>query len=167
MPEGSVEYHINIIHRQLSHLQTSPCRADRHSAAGAHDCALPLRRMRPNGGTTTQWHFSEGKTLPRKKTSGCQILACLAGMLEPETFLCSTLGKVWQLTLLTHLQNVKILLSCLTSWPLGQCVNSLLCTVKTYNSSVGRDLIWQQLYWNQTNKNPPVTFSFYWWEGWG
>lgn len=40
MPEGSVEYHITIIHRQVSHLQTLACRADRHSAAGAHDCSF-------------------------------------------------------------------------------------------------------------------------------
>lgn len=70
--------------------------------------------------------------------AGCQILAWLARTNYDAWTAFFTLGK----ELLTQLQNVKILLSCLTCWALGACVNSLLCTVKS--NSVGRHLIWQQ-----------------------
>ncbi len=163
MPEGSVEYHINIIHRQLSHLQTSPCRADRHSAAGAHDCALPLRHLRLNGGTTTQWHFSEGNVFPRKMAD-CQILAWLTETnYDAWTWNISLLYLRQSLTAyiahtLTKCEDIAVL-------SVGECVNSLLCTVKTSGNSLGRDL--KKMYWNQTNKDPPVVFCFSWWEGWG
>ena len=70
MPEGSVEYHINIIHRQPSLLQTPLCQAYRRRAAGAHDCYAAWHWME-------ELQHSGTLTLPRKM-AGCQFLAWLA-----------------------------------------------------------------------------------------